>query len=130
MAQIGKCPVELAPRPLNREILVLCTAICGLRVVKHCPDSILHCRTVTGVGSNGLATITSQQFNCPVCERPFPHILTHSPLPFTNFSFAFSLSAVPIVFLHMPPTFMLAYQVGRTIGQLITEKLECLGVTI
>ena len=28
---------------------------CGLGVVKHRPDSILHCSTVTGVGSDGFA---------------------------------------------------------------------------
>ena len=82
--------------------LVLWTAVCGLRVVKHCPDIILYCRTVTGVGSDGFAIITSQQFYRLVCEPPLsPHPYTLSLL-FTNVSFAFSLRAVPILFCTCP----------------------------
>ena len=36
---------------------------CGQGVVKHYPDSILHCRTVTSVGSDNFATITCQQLS-------------------------------------------------------------------
>ena len=54
---------------------------CGLGVVKHRPDSILRCRTVTGVRSDGFAIIISQPFYHLVCDTPLPpHPHTLSPL--------------------------------------------------
>ena len=67
-------------------------------MVKNLPGSILHCRTDTGAGSDGFAIITSQKFYRLVCDLslpPHPHTLS---LLIQNFSFGFSLSAVPNLF--------------------------------
>ena len=84
-------------------------------MLKKLPGSILHCRTDTAAGSDGFAIIMSQQFIVLSVICPFHLILTRSPLSFTTSPLP-SLSVLyPFFFAHAH-TFMLAHQVGRTMG--------------
>ena len=118
-------------RPLaNGTILVLWTAVCGMGVVKHRPDSILHCSTVTSIGSDGFAIITSQQFYHLVCEPPLPPSSSHSLPSLSQTSPRPSLLVPYLFFFAHAPHIHTSHKVGPNIEQLIIEKLECLGVTI